>query len=667
MSGVGIAVSTAKVLVADDNEAKRYLLVRWLSQAGFQVLEATTGEEALALASERPDLVVLDVKLPDMTGFEVCWRLKNTPLTAHIPVLHVSAHKASMNDRVIGLDGGADAYLTYPVEPEELIATARALLRVRSAEAALRESEERFRLVGCATRDVVWDWDLRTNTLVWNEAAATLFRLPNQEILGTAEWWYGRIHPDDRARVVAGLHAVIDGAGEYWYDEYRVLRSDESYATVFDRGYVVHNDANEPARMVGSMLDVSERRRSEDARRFLGDASALLATSLDYEATLKSVARLAVPRIADRCIVYIVDDAGLIRPLEVAAPVREEEERLWDLQNRYPINPDSSTDTVARVIRGGTAEIVSGAPTPHDDDFEPRLIKPTSSSMVVPLRARGRTLGALVLTSTSAARAYEREQLLVAQELADRAALAVDNAKLYESAVLANRTKSDFLGVMSHELRTPLNAILGYSDLLLLGIAGPIGDDSKGYVDRVRTCAKHLLQLIEQILVFSRMETGKEPLVREPVALRPLITEVMTLVEPIATEKGLAVHIGSDFPDVTIQSDRTKVNQILMALLTNAIKFTHAGTIGVEVRAEPDCVVIDVADSGIGISTENIEKIFTPFWQVQQEKTRTAGGTGLGLTVARRLAQLLHGDLNVSSRPSRGSTFTLWLPYDFPQ
>lgn len=666
MTGVGIAVTTAKVLVADDNEAKRYLLVRWLSRAGFQVLEASNGEATLALALERPDLVVLDVKLPDMTGFEVCGRLKSNPATAHIPVLHLSAHKSTLDDRITGLEGGADAFLTYPVEPEELIATARALLRVRSAEAALRESEERFRLVGCATRDVIWDWDLRTNILVWNEAAETLFKLPSNEILGTSEWWYSRIHPADRARVVAGLHAVIDGAGEYWYDEYRMRRSDDSYATVFDRGYVVHSDTGEPVRMVGSMLDVSERRHSEDARRFLGDASTMLAASLDYEATLKNVARLTIPRIADRCIVYMVDDGGLIRPLEVAASMREEEERLWELQHRYPINPDSGTDTVARVIRGGAAEIVSGSPAPHDDDLEPRLNKLTTSSMVVPLRARGRTLGALVLTSTSPSRLYEREHLLIAQELADRAALAVDNAKLYEAAVLASRTKSDFLGVMSHELRTPLNAILGYSDLLLLGIAGTISEDSHGYIDRVRACAKHLLQLIEQILVFSRMETGKEPLMRESVALHPLISEVMALVQPVATEKGLAINISTDSPDVTVQSDRTKVNQILMILLTNAIKFTHTGDIRLDVRAEAERVVVDVTDSGIGIATEDIEKIFTPFWQVQQEKTRAFGGTGLGLTVARRLAQLLHGDLNVTSRPKRGSTFTLWLPYEIP-
>ena len=663
-------VVTGRVLLADDNDAKRYLLRRWLVNAGFLVEEALTGAEAVRAARHRPDIVILDVRLPDMSGLEVCWKLKNEERTSRIPILHVSSHMADTADRVIGLDGGADAYLAYPVEPEELVATVRSLLRAYKAEAALRESEERFRLVGRATSDAVWDWDLRTNTVVWNAAAELLFRVPTSEMRGTSEWWYSRIHPDDRARVVAGLHAVIDGAGEYWCDEYRLLCGPDDgsgaladYVTVYDRGYVVRDDAEDPVRMVGSMLDVSERRRSEDARQFLGNASTLLAGSLDYVSTLKNVARLTVPHLADWCILYTVGTDRTIYPLEVAAHTPKQERELWERERRYPINPASSTDTVARVIREGKAEIVDGG-SHYDDNDGVQASNAATSSMVVPLRGRAGMLGALLLTSTIPSRPFTRDQLRLAQELADRAALAVDNAKLYEAAVLASRSKSDFLGVMSHELRTPLNAILGYSDLLLLGIPGAIPDPSKEYLDRLRGCAKHLLQLIEQIFVFSRMESGTEPLVTEPIAVRKLVQEAVTVVEPLIREKGLRFKITDEIPDVEIRSDSAKVSQILLALFSNAIKFTHAGTVALTVRAEPDRVIFDVTDSGIGISTENIEKIFDPFWQVQQEKTRTIGGTGLGLTVALRLAQLLHGSLRVMSRPKQGSTFTLTLPYD---
>jgi len=284
--------------------------------------------------------------------------------------------------------------------------------------------------------------------------------------------------------------------------------------------------------------------------------------------------------------------------------------------------------------------------------------------MIVPLRARDRCIGALVLASACTSRRYTRDDLRIAQDLADRAALAVDNAKLYETVVLANRAKGDFLAVVSHELRTPLNAILGYSDLLLLDIPGEISESSKGYIDRVRSCAKHLLTLIEQILVVSRMESGREQPVRQPVNVRDLVRETALFAEPLAEEKGLHFTVLGDVPDVIVRSDWGKINQVLLALLSNAIKFTDAGDVTLRTYAERTRVVFEISDSGIGIANENMERIFDPFWQVEQDKTRTVGGAGLGLTVARRLAQLLGGDVAVSNSSNRGSTFAFWVPVE---
>ncbi|HEX2717798.1 MAG TPA: response regulator, partial [Gemmatimonadaceae bacterium] len=516
-----------RILVADDNAANRYVVGRWLRQAGFDCLEASSGVEALARVKEQPRLVILDVRLPDMSGFEVCRRIKSHPATAQIPVLHLSGLFSSLEDRVFGLDGGADAYLTYPVEPAELIATVRALLRIGRVEAALRASEERYRLVARATNDVIWDWDLETNEIYWNDAIRTVLRIAPEDVRPDPRWWWERIHPDDRARVVAGLHGVIDGGAEHWASEYRVLCGDGAYAIVYDRAYVAHREDGAPARMLGSMIDVTERRRREERERFLAEAGGVLAASLDYETTLKSIAHLVVPRLADWCVVYIVDDAGAsaptssptIRRLAIAASDPEKEALLREVARHVPGPDDAADGTVraaAAAVRSRAPVFVPDLASPaHAGTYDTELLDMLRelnmrSTMVVPLLARGRALGAILLSTADSGWRYTTEDLALVQDLAQRAAQAMDNARLYENSMLASRAKSDFLAVMSHELRTPLNAVVGYSDLLAMGVEGQLTDRGQQYVERVKSCANHLLSLIEQILVYSRMESGRE-------------------------------------------------------------------------------------------------------------------------------------------------------------
>jgi signal transduction histidine kinase len=290
-----------------------------------------------------------------------------------------------------------------------------------------------------------------------------------------------------------------------------------------------------------------------------------------------------------------------------------------------------------------------------------------TSAVAVPLLAHGRTLGALVLARSDAGVRYEVGDLALARAFAERAALGADNGRLYESAVVANRAKDDFLAVMSHELRTPLNAVVGYSDLLLLGVGGTLTEDGVSYVERTLACAKHLLQLIEQILTFSRMEAGREQVNAERVAVADLARDTAMLVEPLAAEKGLTFVFDDSGVVAEAYTDPGKVRQILLNLLSNAVKFTERGVVRLRVRTTPDhpgAVLFEVTDSGIGIRPEHLQPVFDPFWQVEQQKTRKVGGSGLGLTVSRRLARLLGGDLTVESAHGTGSTFTLRLPVD---
>ena len=232
----------------------------------------------------------------------------------------------------------------------------------------------------------------------------------------------------------------------------------------------------------------------------------------------------------------------------------------------------------------------------------------------------------------------------------------------FAEAEAASRAKSDFMSVMSHEFRTPLNAITGYVDLLDLGIGGTLSDTQRGYVERVRVSTRHLLALVEDVLTFARIEAGIEQLALDTVDLRPLVAEGASVVEPMAKEKSLDLRVRLSEAPVKARTDPAKIRQILLNLASNAVKFTERGEVAISLQSDDGMAVLHVRDTGPGISAEHREKMFEPFWQGDASKTRTTGGTGLGLTVARRLADLLGASIEVESEPGLGTTVTVRLP-----
>lgn len=225
----------------------------------------------------------------------------------------------------------------------------------------------------------------------------------------------------------------------------------------------------------------------------------------------------------------------------------------------------------------------------------------------------------------------------------------------------ANRAKSDFLAVMSHELRTPLNAMIGYSDLLLEGLPAPIPDAARPSVQRIGLSAKHLLELIDEILLFSRLEAGREQLNVQHIELKSLVNEVCAIAEPLALQKGLLFTCTVDGA-VTAPTDARKLRQILLNLVGNAIKFTESGQVLLDVVHAGEHVVISVADSGIGMTDEQRLRIFEPFYQVESSLGKRTSGTGLGLSISRKFAEMMGAELTVTSTPGSGSVFTLSLP-----
>jgi signal transduction histidine kinase/PAS domain-containing protein len=410
----------------------------------------------------------------------------------------------------------------------------------------------------------------------------------------------------------------------------------------------------------------------ERRARFLGEAATILAASLDYHTELQSLAQLMVPFMADWCIIDLLEPDGTFKRAAVATASPAGAALVPMLRRAVPrTEPDSGA---ARALRSGEPQLglAIDAPAMHGilgiDHRAPELARASlGCCIVLPLTVRDARFGIITLCDAESGRIFDDDDLDLAAEIARRAASAIDNGRLYNDAQRANQAKADFLAVMSHELRTPLNAVIGYADLLMMGVPVQIPDPAAEHVRRIRSSARHLLSLIEEILTFSRIEAGREQLLIEDVDVHPLIDEVAAVIEPLARRYELDFSVQLPEPPLTLETDAQKLRQILLNLLSNAVKFTEVGSVTLSVLQEDDDVSFTIADTGRGIDAADLAHIFDPFWQVEQTRTRRAEGTGLGLSVARRLAHLLGGDIFVHSEPGRGSEFTLRLHCRLPR
>jgi len=284
-------------------------------------------------------------------------------------------------------------------------------------------------------------------------------------------------------------------------------------------------------------------------------------------------------------------------------------------------------------------------PLPPPAGFE-RVGRMQQSARIMPLLRDGVADGVLVLV----------------QDVTERVAREQDLRDALFQAQSASQAKSEFLASMTHELRTPLAAIVSYMEVLEAEMVGPVAPLQKSYLGRVKTAAGHLITIIGEILTFSRIEAGKEEISVQLLDAAAVARGVGELFEPQALQKGIALTVATDEGPVPLGTDETKLRQILINLVGNAMKFTDAGTVTLRLTVAGGHATFDVVDTGPGITASDLTRIFDPFTQADQSLRRSKGGTGLGLPVSRRLAHLLGGDLSVESTPGRGATFTLRLP-----
>ena len=448
---------------------------------------------------------------------------------------------------------------------------------------------------------------------------------------------------------------------------------DEVIAPVLDDGQLVgyvdiarlRNDAPLPD---DGEANVRAHLLSADRRAaFLDEASSILAASAtNFESALRSLARLPIGRLADWCVIYVRQPDGKLTVAEVAHRDSRQQSRMEQMlaDTIKPVPPHPLLSVVENaepeLYEEMSDELVESLAR---DSAEARLLSELGlgSAIMTPLLARGRVLGAILLVSGRSDR-YTTEDLHLAEALGRRAAIAIDNARLYREAQEANRAKADFLAIVSHELRTPLNAIMGYSDIIDTGISGPVTENQRRQIARIRTSARHLLQIIEEILSYARLESGGLEVDYEKTTVGTIADEAAAITEPVAVGKGLVMKLELPGNDHAFVTDPSKARQILVNILSNAIKFTERGTIHLQASVEGDTAVFTIRDTGVGMSKDQLEKIFDPFWQIERPTTRRAGGTGLGLSVASRFADLLGGTIRVESTLKVGSTFQLRFP-----
>nr|WP_255481853.1 MULTISPECIES: ATP-binding protein [Ramlibacter] len=563
-----------------------------------------------------------------------------------------------------------------------LVANARLLEQHLRTETALRLSEERLRTAVGAGQVGTWDWDIAADRTTWSEHMHALYDLPRRFEGSGIEAWSELVHPDDLAGVQGALQDALRG-GPAFDVEFRTRPRAGRQRWIATRGHVVRSADGRPLRMVGATTDVTERvellaaeRRArgqaEASRRrmeLLASAGERMAVSLEPEQALLAVARTVVPSIADWCRIDLLDDAGVLQRKLAFHSDPQRAAQALEIARSFQTRPDTP-GTMAWVIRTGAPFHGHFSRPPANPD--PALVRYAAvfgmgAQFVLPLVAHGRTIGAMAVMQAESKRQFDEEDRALLVELGRRAALALDNARLFgeaeaarRQAEAANRAKDEFLAMLGHELRNPLAPIA--TALELMARRSPqVALEERRVIGRQ---VNHLSRLIDDLLDVSRITRGKVELQREAIDLRAVAANALEMTRPLFERHEHPVDVELPREPVTVEGDFVRLAQVLGNLLVNAAKFTPTGgQVAVRVRREGPTALVQVQDTGCGIDPALLTGVFDMFVQGRQAMDRRTGGLGLGLAIVRSLVDLHGGDVRAhSDGVGRGATFTVRLP-----
>ena len=529
-----------------------------------------------------------------------------------------------------------------------------------AAESAFRRAIENSMVAGVAVVDVTG-----RQTYV-NRAFAAMVDWSEAELAGANPpfvYWA----PEDSANIQAAFAEVLAGRNNPAGYELRFRRRNDQR---FD-ALVLISPFDQPGTSPGflaSVYDITERKSVERTARFLADAGEILNRSLDYEETLRGITALVVPRFADWCFIDLVEADGGFRRIAVAHPPGPEAEAIARvLQRSYASKsaPHGVSQTFARgetSLMNEVSEDVLLAVSRDDGHLDALRAMGLRCFVSVPLTSRGTTFGVITFLGSNKRMRFELADVALAEEVARRVALAVDNARLYSSAQEANRAKDEFLANLSHELRTPMTAIIGWAHLLQLG--GLDAEQVNLGLQTIRQSGDAQAKLIDDLLDVSRIVTGKLHLNPTAVRLSDIARGAIAAIRPAADAKRHRLEVDIRNGDAVVLGDASRLQQVFWNLLSNAVKFTPPGGI-VRLRlADRDVenVVLTVEDTGEGIPPEFLPQVFERFRQATTS-ARGRTGLGLGLAIAKELVEMHGGSIAATSAGrGTGSAFTVTLP-----
>lgn len=525
--------------------------------------------------------------------------------------------------------------------------------------------QERLNLAQEAANIGVFETNIQTSQVVWSAQLEKLYGLKPGEFKGTANHWLSLIHQEDRAVVSNGFYEQIQ-KDAFTESEFRIVLPDGTIRWIYSKAQVFFDKNRKPVRAVGINIDVSDRKQAVLNSYFLAEASKILSSSLNYETTLQNVAKLAVPQIADWCLIGIINKDNIYEHIAVSHKDTKMVKWATAVGKEYPPDMNSSTG-LAKVLRTGKAELY---PLITDDMMKMtardkkhfKLLKQLgmTSVMMVPLHAQQKPIGVITFITSETKRRFTKEDLSFAEELAHRASIAIENAALYKNAQDAITLRDDFISVASHELKTPVTSVKIFTQVMQK--YAQINGDEKAIqnLDKMDKQINKLTDLIYNLLDISKIQTGRLEYTMRDFSFDTMLAEATETMQHMTSKHQLIVKGKAN---TMVYGDGDRISQVVSNLISNAVKYSPAADkVVIKVAADNEKVHVAVKDSGIGMSKEHLTKVFGRFYRVSGATDKTFPGLGIGLYISHEIINRHDGKLWVESKEGKGSTFHFTLP-----